>query len=87
MHYGWFRRIAADEFNNHLPARYLITYSPDGKLLKKLEETGRVVDKLPQGCPGILEDVRQIAIAKVCGCSKKSVTSIPGVKPSYMFAL
>jgi hypothetical protein len=79
----WFRRIVQDEFNNNLPERYLITYKPPGKLLKKFEETGRVVSKLPQGRPGILEDVRQIAVAKARGCSKKSVTSVPGVKASH----
>jgi hypothetical protein len=62
-------------------------YSPNGKLLKKFEETGRVVGKLPQVRPGILEDIRQIAIAKVCGCCKKSVNSVSGIRASHGFAI
>jgi hypothetical protein len=71
----WFRRIVTDKFINNLPARYLITHRPDGKLLKKFEETGCVAGKVPQVRPLILEDVGLIAIAKVCSSSKKSVTS------------
>jgi transposase len=61
---GWTQRQVADEFNARYSERNPITHSAVGKLVKKLKETGSVVDKPRVGRPSVGKDIQTGVIAK-----------------------
>jgi transposase len=58
---GWAQRQVADEFNGRHPERNPITHSAVGKLVKKLKETGSVVDKPRVGRPSVGVDYTSVS--------------------------
>jgi hypothetical protein len=56
-HQGWTQRQMADEFNARHPKMNQITHGVVGKLVKKLKETGSVVDETRVGRPSVGEDI------------------------------
>jgi transposase len=71
---GWSYRQIANDFDARHPRRSPISFGTVGKVVRKLNKTGSVLDKPCSGRPTIMDDkVREVVIAKVTVRPKNSI--------------
>ncbi|CAI9735851.1 RDH7 dehydrogenase [Octopus vulgaris] len=70
---GWTYRKIAEEFNLRHPYRHPIFFTAVGKLIKKVKETGSVLDKPRSGRPKKSDETKEAVMAKISASPKKSL--------------